>query len=78
MPNGEWQQQAAMRNLDAQTAASSSKVAAAVEAAKALANQAAAMLNALHVSSSTSASGSHGVSYSYSGEVSDDVPPHTT
>jgi|GEM_PF-3218694 len=77
MPNGEWQQQAAMRNLDAQTAASSSKVAAAVEAAKALANQAAAMLNALHVSSSTSASGSHGVSYSYSGEVTDDVPPHT-
>lgn len=77
MPSHEWEQQAKVRNLDAQTAAANAKVQAAIEAAKALSNQAAAMLNALHVQSSTSASGGTNVSYSYSGEVSDDVPPMT-
>lgn len=77
MPTKEWEQQSRMRNLDALTAASTAKVNAAIETAKALSNQAAAMLNALHVGSSTSASGGHSVSYSYSGEVTDDVPPHT-
>lgn len=77
MPSHEWEQQAKVRNLDAQTAAANAKVQAAIEAAKALSNQAAAMLNTLHVGSSTSASGGHSVSYSYSGDVSSDVPPHT-
>lgn len=77
MPNAEWQQQANVRNLDAQMQSIQNMVNAAVEAAKALSTQAAAMLNALHVSSGTSASGSHSVSYGYSGEVTGDVPPHT-
>lgn len=74
MPNSEWAQQASARNLDAQTAAAHAKVQAAIEAAKALSTQAAAMLNALHVSSSTSGGGSTNVSYSYSGEVAHEVP----
>lgn len=77
MPSHEWEQQAKVRNLDAQTAAANAKVQAAIEAAKALSNQAAAMLNALHVQSSTGATGGHSVNYSYGGEVTSPVPPHT-
>lgn len=77
LPNAEWQQQANAQNLQAQMSAANAKVQAAVEAARALAQQASALLNAMHVSSSTSASGGHSVSYNYSGEVTDDVPPHT-
>lgn len=77
MPNAEWQQQANVQNLEAQKQSIQNMVNAAVEAAKALSTQAAAMLNALHVSSSTGATGGHSVSYSYSGEVTGAVPPHT-
>ena len=77
MPSHEWEQQAKVRNLDAQTAAANAKVQAAIETAKALSNQAAAMLNALHVQSSTGATGGHSVNYSYGGEVTSPVPPHT-
>ena len=50
---------------------------AAVEAAKALSVQAAALLNSLHVSSSVSSSlsTSRGSNFSYSGEVTQDVDP---
>lgn len=75
MPNAEYQQQAQAKNLDARMGVIKHRVDAAVEAAKALSVQAAAMLNALHVSSGTSASGSMGISYSYSGGVTGDVPP---
>lgn len=77
MPNAEWQQQANQQNLAAQTAAANAKLQAAIEAAKALAMQAAALLNAMHVSSTTSGTGSESISYSYSGEVTSDVSPKT-
>lgn len=45
--------------------------------AKALSTQAAAILNALHGSVSTSASSSLGASYSYGNDTTDPVPPYT-
>ncbi|WP_368921278.1 hypothetical protein [Comamonas aquatica] len=74
----EFAQQANAKNLDAQLSIIKNKVDAAVQAAQALSAQAAAMLNALHVSTSTSASGSKSVSYGYSGGVTEDVVPQTT
>ena len=55
----------------------SNSVDAAVEAAKALATQAAALLNSVHTSASISGSRgySNSVGYSYSGEVTSDVYP---
>lgn len=65
--NGEWAMQAGAKNMDSQLQIIRNRLDAAIEAAKALSVQAAAMLNALHISTSTSASG--GTSYSYSGEI---------
>ena len=77
MPNAEYQQQANSKNLDARVQSIKNSVDAAVEAAKALSVQAAALLNSLHVSSSVSSSlsTSRGSSFSYSGEVTQDVDP---
>ena len=66
LPNVEMQQQASKSNLDAKMRSIEVRANALMEAAKALAVQAAATLNSLHVSSSTSAGSSNGVSYSYS------------
>jgi phage-related baseplate assembly protein len=78
MPNGEWKQEANKENQDAQMQALRNRVDAAIEAAKAMATEVAAALNALHVSSSTSGSGGTSVNYSYRGEVSSSVSPKTT
>lgn len=77
LPNGEWRQEAARENQDAEMQAMRNRVDAAIEAAKALATEAAAALNALHVSSSTSGTGSTSVSYGYKGDVNASVPPKT-
>ncbi len=77
MPNAEYQQQANSKNLDAKVQTIKNSVDAAVEAAKALATQAAALLNSVHTSASISGSRgySNSVGYSYSGEVTSDVYP---
>ncbi len=79
MPNAEYQQQANSKNQDAQMQAIRNQVDVAVEAAKALSTQIAALLNALHTSASISGgtSNNRSVGYSYSGEVSRDVDPLT-
>lgn len=77
MPNAEYQQQANSKNLDARMQTIKNSVDVSVEAAKALATQAAALLNALHVTASVGStqSFSRGSSFSYSGDVSEDVRP---
>ena len=77
MPNAEYQQQANSKNLDAKVQTIKNSVDAAVEAAKALATQAAALLNSVHTSAGISGSRgySNSVGYSYIGEVTSDVYP---
>lgn len=79
MPNAEYQQQANSKNLDARMQTIKNSVDTAVEAAKALATQAAALLNSVHTSASISGSRgySNSVGYSYSGDVNRDVTPIT-
>ncbi|VUZ24091.1 Uncharacterised protein [uncultured Comamonas sp.] len=77
MPNAEYQQQANVKNQDAQMQTIRNQVDVAIEAAKALSTQVSALLNALHTSASISGSSSYGVGFSYSGEVSRDVEPQT-
>lgn len=74
-PNAEYQQQANAKNLDAELQLIRNKIDAAIAAAEALARQAAAMLNALNVSTSSSWQAGQSVNASYSGEFSTDIPP---
>lgn len=54
------------------------RIEAAVEAARALAQQAAAALNGLHASASTGVSMGKNIGFSYGGDVTSDVAPDTT
>ena len=67
MPNGEWRQQANVKNVDNEMQAMRNRVDAAIEAAKAMAQQASAALNAMHASASMSDSVGTSHSWSYEG-----------
>lgn len=66
MPNGEWRQQANVKNVDNEMQAMRNRVDAAIEAAKAMAQQASAALNAMHASASMGDSVSNGTSFGIS------------
>lgn len=68
-PNGEWSQQARMKNMDATMKAMEMRVHAATEAAKAMAVQASSALNALHASAGLASQDQVSTSYNYSGEI---------
>lgn len=68
-PNGEWSQQSKMKNVESIMKAMEMRVNAATEAAKAMAVQASAALNALHASAGLSSQDQLSTSYNYSGEI---------
>lgn len=73
----EFNQQANTANQAAQMQVQRAMVDSALEAAKMLATQAAAALNAFHISVGTDARVATTVGYNYGGDVSTDVPPKT-
>lgn len=68
MPNGEWKQQAGIKNVDNEMQAMRNRVDAAIEAAKSLAQQASAALNAMHASAGVDAGDRTSHNYSYEGD----------
>lgn len=76
-PNAEFAQRAREKNAELIMEEIKTRVSAAISAAQSLGTQAASALNSLHASASVSGSGSTSVGYSYSGEVTSDVPPKT-
>lgn len=73
----EFLQQARLKTGDWSMDLLKARIDAAVEAARALAQQAAAALNGLHASASTGASMSKSIGFSYGGDVTADVEPDT-
>jgi len=69
MPPAEYDQAARMKNGDLQMAEIDARIRAAIAAAQSMGTQAAAALNGLHASASTSGSASNSVGYSYSNDT---------
>jgi len=77
MPRSEYDQAARMKNGDLQMAEIDARIRAAVAAAQSMGTQAAAALNGLHASSSTSGTASNSVGYSYSNDTATAAPTVT-